>query len=563
MTSRTITCALAGCFMLGTTGCESGSGPASAARSFIREYETKVRPVENDLSRAWWNANVSGNDEDYKVKEQTQNKLDALLSDSAQFGRLEKIRRDLAAGSEKPDALLVRQVEVLYLAYKAKQLDAALLMRISALENEVERKFNVFRAQVDGREMTDSEVMKVLKTSQDSEQRRKVWEASKAVGSAVVADLRAVVRLRNEAAVKLGFRDYFEMQLTLAEQEPAEVLRLFDELYELTREPFAKVKAEIDARLAANCGITVPDLRPWHYQDRFFQESPAIDDVDLDTCYATVDIAALTRDFYASFGLPVDGILARSDLYEKPGKCPHGFCCDVDREGDVRILENIVPRLDWMATTLHECGHAVYAAPNIPTSLPYVLRTPAHSFTTEGVAMMIEQFSTRADWMEAMGLKVADRNAAREAGTAMRRRALLIFAAWSQVMVRFEAAMYQNPDQDLNRLWWNLVEKYQRIKRPAGRNAPDYASKIHICTNPCYYHNYTMGQLFASQLHATISREVLKTDPATALYNHRKDVGEFLKKRVFAPGASMRWPEFVRFATGEALSAKAFAAETR
>jgi len=519
--------------------------------------------VENDLSRAWWSANTSGKDEDYKAKEQIQNKLDALLSDRAQFARLEKIRKDLAAAGEKPDALLARQIEVLYLTYKAKQLDAELLKKIAAKENEVEQKFNTFRAKVDGKEITDSEVMKVLKGSKDSEQRRKVWEASKAVGSAVLADLKEVVKLRNEAAVKLGYRNYFEMQLKLAEQDPNDVLKLFDELYELTREPFAKAKAEIDAKLAANCGIAVADLRPWHYQDRFFQESPAIDAVDLDACYANTDIAALTQTFYAGFGLPVDKILARSDLYEKPGKCPHGFCCDIDREGDVRILENIVPRLDWMATTLHECGHAVYTAPNIPTSVPYVLRTAAHSFTTEGVAMMIEQFATRADWMQAMGLKVADPQAAQKAGAAMKKRALLIFAAWSQVMTRFEKAMYENPDQDLNKLWWDLVEKYQMIKRPEGRNAPDYASKIHICTNPCYYHNYTMGQLFASQLHAAISREVLKTEPSKALYNNRKDVGEFLKKRVFAPGSSMPWPEFVRFATGEELNAKAFAAETR
>ena len=40
--------------------------------------------------------------------------------------------------------------------------------------------------------------------------------------------------------------------------------------------------------------------------------------------------------------------------------------------------------------------------------------------------------------------------------------------------------MYGNPDQDLNKLWWDLVEKYQEIRRPEGRDAPDYAAKIHI-----------------------------------------------------------------------------------
>ncbi len=76
-------------------------------------------------------------------------------------------------------------------------------------------------------------------------------------------------------------------------------------------------------------------------------------------------------------------------------------------------------------------------------------------------------------------------------------------------MLRFEKALYDDPDQDLNALWWDLVEQYQVLSRPEGRNAPDYASKIHIVSAPAYYHNYMMGQLFASQVHHAIAREVL------------------------------------------------------
>jgi len=45
-------------------------------------------------------------------------------------------------------------------------------------------------------------------------------------------------------------------------------------------------------------------------------------------------------------------------------------------------------------------------------------------------------------------------------------------------MMRFEKAMYENPDQDLNKLWWNLVQQYQMITPPEERNAPDWASKF-------------------------------------------------------------------------------------
>jgi peptidyl-dipeptidase A len=130
-------------------------------------------------------------------------------------------------------------------------------------------------------------------------------------------------------------------------------------------------------------------------------------------------------------------------------------------------------------------------------------------------------------------------------------------------MFRFEREMYRNPRLDLNELWWDLVEKYQMLKRPEGRNAPDYAAKIHIVSSPAYYHNYMLGQLFASQVHHTIAREVLKVPPEQALYVGNRAVGDFLKQRVFAPGRTLPWNELTEFATGEELNPKAFAADFR
>ena len=120
------------------------------------------------------------------------------------------------------------------------------------------------------------------------------------------------------------------------------------------------------------------------------------------------DIQRICREFYAAIGLPIDDVLARSDLYEKPGKSPHAFCTDIDREGDVRVLANIRPTEYWMGTMLHELGHAVYSSKNIPAELPWTLRTDAHIMCTEGVAMMFERFSKSADWLKAFGVEVRE-----------------------------------------------------------------------------------------------------------------------------------------------------------
>ena len=197
------------------------------------------------------------------------------------------------------------------------------------------------------------------------------------MGRKVLADLKATVASRNESARKLGFPDFFALRLYLNEQNEQQLFKLFDELDALTRQPFHEAKAEIDAVLAKNCGISVAELRPWHYHDPFFQEPPAVLGELPESVYKSLNTIETVRAFYDGIGLPIDDVIHRSDLYEKPGKNPHAFCQDMDREGDVRVLENIVPGREWMATTMHEFGHAVYSK-NIPRTLPYVLRVESH-----------------------------------------------------------------------------------------------------------------------------------------------------------------------------------------
>lgn len=536
----------------------SGADANDQAAALIKEHVAKLRPLEEASNKAWWNANITGSDKAYKEKEEAQNKIDAALSDKAMFARVKALKAAADKGEVK-DALAARQLQLLYLQYLEKQVAPELLKKITAKANAVEQTFNVYRAKVDGQEIADSKVRSTLKESVDSGLRQKVWEASKGVGAAVEADLAELVKLRNEAATQLGFKNFHALQLTLNEQDGDELIALFDDLDKLTKEPFAKAKLDIDERLAKKLGVKVVELKPWHYHDPFFQESPAVFSADIDEPFAKADIPKLCRTFYAGVGLPVDDVLARSDLSEKKGKSPHAFCTDIDREGDVRVLANIVPNEYWMGTMLHELGHAVYSSKNIPQALPYLLRAEAHILTTEGVAMQFERFSKSRAWLEKMGVNLGTPAAFGDAAKTIQRNQLLIFSRWCQVMLRFEKGMYENPAQDLNKLWWELVEKYQQVKKPDGRDAPDYASKIHICSAPVYYHNYMMGQLFASQVHHALSKDVFNADPKTVIYVGEKKVGEFMNAKVFDLGRTKTWKELTKFATGEDLNPKAFA----
>jgi peptidyl-dipeptidase A len=527
------------------------------AKAFVEQHVAAVEPLESESQRRSWTANISGKDEDFKLKEEAEKKLNDYLSNPKTFARLKAIRSAPIA-----DKLLARQIEVIYLEFVPKQIEPELLAQMVSLENAIEQKFNTYRSKVAGKELTDNQIRGILESSTDSSERQAAWEASKSLGRLLEGDLKNLVKLRNEAARKLGYRDYHVMALAVAEQDQAKVLKLFDDLDALTRGPYHEAKAEIDAALAKQSGVKVEDLMPWHYHDPFCQESPDVFPNDCEKIYKRIDIESLCKKFYSGIGLPIDDVLARSDLYEKPGKCPHAFSTELDRKNDVRILCNIVPGSNWLSTTVHELGHATYTCINMPPELPYVLRDAAHPLTTEGIAEMFERFVVSAEWLQALGVEVPDPKKFDEAQSKMRRNRLLIFSRWCQVMLRFEKEMYANPDQDLNKLWWDLVEKYQEVKRPAGRNEPDYASKIHIVTVPVYYHNYLMGELFAAQVHYKIAKDILHDpDPHTAIYVGNKAVGAFIREKIYAPGMTQSWNDLTRSATGEELNPKAFAAE--
>ncbi|GAQ83278.1 peptidase m3a and m3b thimet/oligopeptidase F [Klebsormidium nitens] len=522
----------------------------------LTTLEQELKPLIIQASRAWWDASTSGQDSDFAAKEQAQNALDFALSNKQRFGDLKEVKEALGKGTP----LERRQVEVLYLMHLEKQVDGETLKRLNDLSNRVEKAFNTFRPVVGGREVTENAVRDLLRESKDEALRKEAWEASKGVGKVVEKELLELVKLRNKAAKGLGFADYHAMQLSVGEQSQEQVLQIFNELDALTRPLFASLKAEIDEALASSYGIPPEALRPWHYHDLFFQEVPAVFGGDTAGPYSRLDIVGMCSRFYASIGLPIDDVIERSDLYERPGKSPHAFCTDIDRSGDVRVLGNVQPGEYWTNTMLHELGHSVYSSRNMPPGLPFFLRVESHTLTTEGVAMLFEKFGRKAAWLKAMGVEVAGEKEFDAAQTRATRAHLLIFSRWYQVMFRFEKALYGNPDANLNSLWWDLVEEYQGITRPSGRDAPDYASKIHIPVAPCYYHNYMLGELFASQVHDTVAREVQKVVPGEAIYVGDKAIGRFFRDRVFAPGKSLAWDELSEHITGKRLNAAAFAA---
>jgi len=528
-------------------------------QDFISKLENKIIPLSRENNLSYFTASVSGKQEDYQKWEELNKKQTQIFTDKESFQKLDELKM----AHKIKDPLMKRQLDLLWAEYKKKQAAPDKIEKIIQMETEVEKKFATYRANVQGKQLTDNQIEDILMNSTDAKELQSAWEGSKKVGQVVAQEVIALVKLRNEIAREAGYENFHQMQLSLNEQAPQEIEKLFNELDALTKDSFQELKKEIDQFLAKKHHITIEQLRPWHYQNRFFQEAPKIYSVDLDQFYQQQDVIKLASTFYQQVGLSVDDILTRSDLYEKEGKQQHAYCTSIDRDGDVRIFENVKPSNRWMSTTLHELGHAVYSKHASLTKNPWFLREESHIFTTEAIAMLMGRLSSNAAWIKRfVGISEEEANKIQEDSFKALRLEQLVFSRWSQVMYRFEKALYQNPDQDLNALWWDLVARYQGLKKPEGRSAPDWASKIHVATVPCYYHNYHLGELLASQLNHYIVKNILNsTNFKSPDYAQTQEVGSFLKEKVFKPGKLYPWNEMIKRATGEVLTAKYYAAQ--
>jgi len=503
----------------------------------VDTLDARLEPLEIAANRAWWNANIDASEATQAARAAADLAVSDVLADSEAFAEVRG-----ATASPDADPTVARALAVLEQAFTPHQIVPDLRRRLIDLEAAIGSRFARHRGTLDGEPADDNAILAVLRHSDDAERRRAAWEASKTIGAEVASDLRELVRLRNEAARELGYRDHFALVLATTDFDEARLFDTLDQVDSITRDPFRAMKSALDARLAERFGVAVTDLRPWHYDDPFFQDPPKDAGVDLDPNLHEADLEALTVRTFDGMGIEVRGVIARSDLTPRERKVQHAFCIDVDRRGDVRVLSNNVPGARWAETMLHEFGHAAYFN-GVTRDLPWVLRT-MHLCLTEGVAMRCGRLVHDPEWLgRIVGLPAATVDELAPRLHAARRTSLLVFARWVLVMTHFERGLYADPDGAHDSRWWDLVERFQLVRRPDGRSAPDWAAKIHLCVAPVYYHNYLFGELIASQLEEAFGGLV-----------DRGQVGAQLGDRLFAPGAARRWDHLIEHATGEPLS---------
>ncbi|MDH4037906.1 MAG: M2 family metallopeptidase [Candidatus Krumholzibacteria bacterium] len=555
--------------------CGKKESPEQAAQAFVDSYTAQLQQLYYETSLAEWAVNTHIVDGDTTNAYRSRMAKETMAAFTGSTQNIEQARGFLAQKDALPD-ILVRQLNaILYEAANNPQTVPDLVKQRIKVETEMVEVLFGYDFKMDGKSISTNDIDELLRADTDLNQRLAAWSASKEVGTSLRPGLVDLQRYRNETVQALGYKDYFDYQVSeygmTTPELRAEMLQTVRDIWPLYRELHTWARYE----LAKRYGVTeVPDMLPAHWlPNRWGQDWSSmvkVEGLDLDSKLKQKEPEWLVKQaesFYVSLGfssLPTT-FHERSDLYPAPEgadykKNNHASAWHMDLDKDVRCLMSVIPNADWYETTHHELGHVYYYISYTNPGVPMLLRRGANRAYHEGVGSLMGLAAMQKPFIEGIGL--FPDGAETDETQALLKEALnyIVFLPWSAgVMTEFEYSLYGEnlPQSQFNDKWWELVKKYQGIVPPSPRGDAfcDAATKTHIIDDAAQYYDYAMSYVLLFQLHDHIASNILKQDPHATNYYGSTAVGDFLRQ-ILTPGATRDWRELTREATGADVSAQ-------
>jgi peptidyl-dipeptidase A len=232
---------------------------------FLEDYNRQFAELVYASSLAEWEANtvIVENDDSRQKKVEAANEALAAFTGSTQV--IEKTRAFLLQrGALAP--LQVRQLEaILYNAGNNPQTVPELVKRRIAAEAEQTAKLFGFDFKLNGKSVSTNDLDDQLVHSQNLDERLAAWTASKEVGPGLQSGLVELVALRNKTVQALGYKNFFEYQVSEYGMSSQEMMAMMESFLVELRPLYRELHTWARYELAKRYGVPVPQQLPAHW----------------------------------------------------------------------------------------------------------------------------------------------------------------------------------------------------------------------------------------------------------------------------------------------------------
>jgi len=417
-----------------------------------------------------------------------------------------------------------RRFDIIYSSVLTGQVETE--KSVSALRDSLNKYDITFRPEFSGERTTQAYLYDLYRTSSRRTEREEAYRTWTQIGNELADGLEQLFRLRNQQARTLGYNSYFALMLSQMEVDQPSYLKLIARLDSLSSSPYQSILEDIRSQLRFE-DIDIWDLA-YAYKDI---------NSKIDSYFPADAQLGLVKSSLEKLGYDVDQLPIYFDLDAREGKSQFAYAFPIKSPHDVRVMANLTNGLYSTRVLMHEVGHALHATQISQEKALYT--NSIASAWGDVMAVLIAAQCDDKGWLQnEAGIPVA----VVDEYTNAKREQDIIYLRTTLCRLMFEYEAYKNPNRDLNKLYWDMSEKY--LSLPRHEDLKPWAGIIHYTTHPIYLQNYLFADIIAAQSLNTIQR-------LYGSYSGNKLAGSFMTHNYFRFGSRYLWREMLKRGTDE------------
>lgn len=387
--------------------------------------------------------------------------------------------------------------------------------QIDELENQLMDAINKFRSQIDGKEVTSTEVSHILSQSPDRSLRQKAFESSLPLNQLVVdSGFLKLIDLRKELGVACGFNSFVDYKLDYEELN-SDIFKNWDLICAERKEKF-KNKSEALAQKYLN----LENLMPWD-QRYLTNKICSLNQATVDLSGFYDNIAKL----FLKFGFDISKLNLTYDIFPRKNKSEWGYNFTIEMGKDSRILANVSNKFSDYWVLLHETAHGAHYMGLDEEACEF--SGGISGIVSEGFANFMGNQCYSKEFLSEI-FKDNTEGAYQEFSKLSSVTHLQNYRLVADII--FDQSLYSNnlkTADDIQELRQSIV--YKSLGE-AGYIAP-WAKLIHHTSHPIYLHNYFLGDVMSENMNSEFSHCFEGKNPE----HYPLEYGQFWKSKLLDP----------------------------
>jgi len=386
-----------------------------------------------------------------------------------------------------------------------------------------------FQPEFEGQKRSRRYLLNIFRYDSNRQRRQSAYRAWCTSGEPIADGLAQLFRTRNQRAQRLGYNNFLALVFSINGLSTDEYRGLLQSLDSLTRKPYLNILDRIAAKL------NLDQVERWDLGYAYADINSAVDR------YLPADsqLGYIKRSL-KDMDLNLDKLPIYFDLLSREGRSEYAFSFPIKPPHDIRILGNLSDGLLSTYILLHEVGHSVHFA-SIVQDREFFARNMEGAWA-EGMAQSVAAILREKQWLTDYA-KLPPQLA--DSYLASLEEQNIINLRLRLLLLDFEFQAYLNPNRDINKLYWDLFEKYLRLPRHS--DLRPWAGIIHYTSIPVYMQNYLYADIIAAQ-----NIHFIKENYGNLVANPRASA--FLTQNYFRFGGRYHWRELLERGTDESLN---------